>query len=366
MDEQTAKKRLKAVGRQIRARNLDCMIVMSPENVTYLTGFMGHDSWVVIIGRRTILVTDSRYTEQARGECVGCRIVERNGVITEAVAKIIGRSKSVRTVGVEKTTTLQLLAVLKKHIKLRFKPVGQLVESIRRTKDAGEIKLIAAAARTSWQALDMTLRQLRAGITESEAAGLLEFQMRKLGVVASFETIMAFGANGSRNHHQPGRRKLRKNDTILIDFGAGIGGYCSDMTRCFVFGKCTRSYEKAYYGVLAAQQAAIGKIRAGVDLKEIDSTARSVLAGAGLAVYGHGTGHGLGLQIHEDPFMSKIAKGALMAGDVVTIEPGVYIPGKFGVRMEDDVLVTETGCRILSTDRRFGFSDGKMPVLKSV
>ena len=365
MDEQTAKQRIAAVRRQMKSRKIDCMIVISPENVTYLTGFLGHDSWVVIIGRSVVLVTDSRYTEQASSECVGCRIVERKGAITEAVAKITGRSKSIRVVGIEKSTTLHLSAELKKHIKLRFKPVANIVESVRRTKDAGEIKLIGAAAKVSWRALDATLRRLRAGMTESEAAGLLEFEMRKLGVGPGFETIMAFGPNGSRNHHQPGLRRLRKNDTILIDFGAKVGGYCSDMTRCFVFGKCTRLYEKVYYGVLAAQQAAINKIRAGVPLKEIDSAARSVLEDRSLPVYGHGTGHGVGLQIHENPFMSRAATDSLQAGDVVTIEPGVYIPGKLGVRIEDDILVTEKGARVISKDTRFGFSDGKMPVLRS-
>lgn len=365
MDQQTAKNRLGAVRRQMSRHKLDCMIVTSPENVRYLTDFTGHDSWVIVIGRRLVLVTDSRYTEQAEGECVGCRIVERKGLITDAVGKVIGRSRSVRVVGVEKTITLLASAALKKHVKARLKPVGQLVESVRRKKDESEIRLIAAAAKVSWRALEATLRQLRAGITESEAAGLLEFEMRKLGVGPAFETIMAFGANGSRNHHQPGAKKLRKNDTILIDFGARLGGYCSDMTRCFVFGKCTRMYERVYYGVLAAQQAAISKVRAGVGLKEIDAAARSVLEEASLPVYGHGTGHGVGLEIHENPFMSKLAKGTLMAGDVITIEPGVYMPGKLGVRMEDDVLVTEAGCRVLSTDRQFGFSSGKMPVLSS-
>ena len=365
MDESIVRERQKAVRQEIVARKLDCMLVMGAENVTYLTGFLGHDSWVVVIGRKITLVTDSRYTEQARGECVGCRIVERKGPITKAIAGIIARSSSVQTVGIEKTCTLQILAELKKHIKVRFKPVAQVVESVRRIKDPGEVKSIAKAARIAWQSLDATLKKLRAGITESEAAGLLEFQMRKLGVGPSFETIMAFGPNGSRNHHQPGQRRLRKNDTILIDFGTKVNGYCSDTTRCFVFGKSTRLYGKVYYGVLAAQQAAISKVRAGARLKDIDAAARTALSERGLPVYGHGTGHGVGLQIHENPFMSKIAKGALQAGDVITIEPGVYLPGKFGVRLEDDLLVTETGCKIITKDNKFGFSNNKIPVLKS-
>jgi len=203
-------------------------------------------------------------------------------------------------------------------------------------------------------------------MSECEAAGLLDFEMRKLGTTSAFDTIMAFGANCSRNHHQPGARKLRKNDTILVDFGAKVGGYCSDATRCFVFGRATRFYEKVYCGVQAAQQAAIARIRPGARLREIDAAARDVLAELNLPVYGHGTGHGIGLQVHENPFLSKIAKGTLQPGDVITVEPGVYIPGRLGVRIEDDILVTETGHRILSKDRRFNFSEGKMPILKSL
>ncbi len=366
MDEQTVRKRLCDVRRQIRSMNLDAMILTSPENVSYLTGFMGDDSWVVIIGRRTLLVTDSRYTEQARGECVGCRIVERKGPITQAVADIMSRAKSIRLVGVEKSCSLQVFGELKKHIKVRFKPTGGLVESVRRTKDAGEIRAISSAAAKAWQALDRTLRRLKPGMAESEAAGLLDFEMRKLGTVPGFDTIMAFGANCSRNHHQPGARKLRKNDTILVDFGTKVGGYCSDTTRCFVFGKPTRFYEKVYYGVQAAQQAAISKIRPGARLRDIDAAARDALAERDLPDYGHGSGHGVGLQIHENPFLSKIAKGTLRANDVITVEPGVYIPGKLGVRIEDDILVTQTGHKILSKDRRFNFSKSKMTILNAL
>ena len=202
-------------------------------------------------------------------------------------------------------------------------------------------------------------------MTEIHAAGILDFEMRKLGATASFETIMAFGGHGSRNHHRPGGRRLRKNDTILVDFGVRLEGYCSDTTRCFVFGKASRQYEKVYYSVLAAQEAAIRKIRAGMELREVDAAAREVLEERGLPVYGHGTGHGLGLQVHENPYLSRSGSGQLRAGDVVTVEPGVYLAGKLGVRIEDDVLVTDGGCRVLSRDRRFGFSNGVLPVLQS-
>ena len=149
-------------------------------------------------------------------------------------------------------------------------------------------------------------------------------------------------------HHQPGRRKLKKNDCVLIDFGARFKGYCCDITRCFVIGRPNRFYKKAYVAVQQAQTAALKMIKAGVAAKKVDAVAKEVIGKYGLPVYGHGTGHGLGLEIHEEPFLSAKSKGKLKAGEIITIEPGVYIPGKLGIRIEDNVLITETGSRILT------------------
>ncbi|UCE50456.1 MAG: M24 family metallopeptidase, partial [Phycisphaerales bacterium] len=160
--------------------------------------------------------------------------------------------------------------------------------------------------------------------------------------------IVAFGSNASRPHHQPGARKLRTKDTVLIDFGARHKSYCSDITRCFAMGEPTVLYRKVFDVVEQAQAAAIKKIRAGAKLTEIDAAARQIIAEAELPVYGHGTGHGLGLEIHESPFLKADAKGKLEAGQIITIEPGIYIPGRLGVRIEDDALVTETGHKILT------------------
>lgn len=362
MDRETAGQRVGLVRTQMTDRDIACLVVSKTENVTYLTGFMGHDSWVVIVGRKVALVTDSRYTEQARGECAGCRIVERKGPITKAVADIIGRHESITMVAVEDSMTVGVLNSLKKALKMRVKPVGGIVEEVRRGKSAAEVRLISRAARLGWEVLDAAMRQLRAGITESEAAGILEFEMRKRGVGPGFETIMAFGPNGSRNHHQPGRRKLRKRDTILVDFGVKVGGYCSDVTRCFAFGGCSRRYREVYEGVAAAQKTAISVVKAGVKLAEVDAAAKKELERRGLPIYGHGTGHGIGLAVHEGPFMAKRAKGELREGDVITVEPGVYIPGSFGVRIEDDVLVLKNGCRVISEDRKYGFFGEKLRV----
>ncbi|MBN1817586.1 MAG: M24 family metallopeptidase, partial [Sedimentisphaerales bacterium] len=305
----------------------------------------------------------SRYTEQARGECVGCNIVQRVDPLAPTVRGILEKWGHIKTVGIESSCTLQTHNIIRKALKSRLKVVGGPVESLRQIKDDGEAVILRKAAQAAWKALAHTIAHIRPNISESELTGVLEHQMRRLGMSPGFPTIICFGPNGSRNHHRPGGRKLGKRDTILIDFGVRFQGYISDATRSFAYGKPTKEYEKAYYAVLKAQQAAIAEIRHGAALKQIDAVARETIAAEGFEPYGHGTGHGLGLQVHEDPYLAKKARGKLQTGQVVTVEPGIYIPGKFGIRIEDDVLVTKTGSKILSQDREFGFSRNTLPVL---
>jgi len=348
MNKEIIKKRIRAVRRELNNRNIDCLLVTKPANVTYTTGFLGDDSWAAITRSKVYFLTDSRYTEQALGECPYCTIVERTGLMAEALAKLIKKLKTVHSVTVEKSLSLGGVGALKKHVKARVKSVANVIENIRSIKDPVEIKTIEAAASISTEALKKTLRYIKPGVTESELAGMLDFQIRKLGATNSFETIVAFGPNASRPHHQPGGKKLKQKDTVLIDFGAKYKGYCSDITRCFVVGRPTAFYKKVYDVVEQAQAAAIKMIKAGVKMKRVDTAAREVIDKSDLPVYSHGTGHGLGLEIHESPFLKVESKGTLKAGQIITIEPGIYMPGRLGVRIEDDVLVTEGGCRILT------------------
>ena len=353
MNEKTAKSRLKALRGQMRFKNIDCMIITTLPNVNYITGFTGHDSWAVVIGRSVYLITDSRYTEQAQKQCPACKIVERKDLMTKSIAKIVNRSKSARIIGLESSSSVSAFSHLKRHLKASLKPVAGVIESIRRTKDPDEVKAITRASKIAWRALEKTVKQIKFGITENQLAGLLDFEIRKLGSRNSFETIVAFGANASRPHHQPGKRALRKNDTILFDFGAEAMSYGCDITRCFTFGKPSTGYSKVYVAVARAQKAAIKTVGPGVKIKDVAKAAREVLASHNLPAYGHGTGHGFGLEVHESPIVNLKSKDTLRAGDVITIEPGVYIPGKLGVRIEDDILVTETGHKILSSNKQF-------------
>ena len=341
-------KRIKGIRRELNKKKIDCLIVTKPANVTYTTGFMGDDSWAVITKRAVYLLTDSRYTEQAQKECVGCGIIQRKDSMAEAAAKLFKKLKSVRTVAVEKSTSVAAFEALKKHVKLRLKTTVDIIESVRRIKDGSELNTIKAAASITTRALRQIRRYVKSGVAESELAGRLDFEIRKLGATNSFETIVAFGPNASRPHHQPSERRLRKRDTVLIDFGAKYKGYCSDITRSFAVGKPTRLFERAYDAVEQAQAAAIQMIKAGVKIQQVDAAARDVISEYDLPVYGHGTGHGFGLEIHEMPFLKADGKGRLKAGEVITIEPGVYLPGKLGVRIEDDILVTDTGHKILT------------------
>ena len=356
MNNADIKGRINKIFKNLKADELDAVVLTSGANVRYVTGFSGDDSWAVVIGRKVWLVTDSRYTEQAQGECAGCRIVERKGGIVDAVVGVVGKCKRVERLGVEYRTSLRDFEELKKKLnrvrKVRVSQASGVVSKVRMVKDEFEVSAIRKAAKIAKRAIGGALGELRVGMAECELAGLIEFNMRKLGSSASFDTIVAFGANGSMPHYVPAKRKLRKNDTILIDFGARFEGYCSDMTRCFGVGKVKGEYLRAYDAVKRAQAAAIKAVSAGVKIADVAGAARKVIEEAGLPQYGHGTGHGLGLEVHELPTVSRRNDAVLEAGQVITIEPGVYLPGEFGIRVEDDVLVTKDGCEILTRGKR--------------
>ncbi len=342
------RQRVQNIRRQLREKGIDCLILTKAVDVTYVTAFAGEDSWGAITRNAVYLITDSRYTEQAQKECVQTSIVERKGAIAEAAGMLVQRLRSVRTVAVEKSISLAAFRELKKSCGGPLKTVSGLLAEARSIKDATERASIQTAADIAAVALENASCFFKQGVTENELAGILNLEMRKLGCTNGFETIVAFGANASRPHHQPMQRKLKSRDTILIDFGARYRGYCCDITRCFAIGKPTAEYRRAYGVVEKAQAAAMAVAKAGAKLRDVDAAPRKVIRDSGYPVYGHGSGHGFGLEIHEIPFLKEDAKGTLQAGQIITIEPGIYLPGKLGVRVEDDILITENGCRALT------------------
>ncbi len=356
MNTEILKKRIRKLSQLVRKSGVDAIVLTVPENVSFVTGFTGDDSWAMVCRSRVTLITDSRYTEQALKQCHACKVIERTDGSAKTLGRIVAKSKSIKKIALEDTCSVKLFAAVKKNVKVKLIVASGLVESVRRQKGPEEVRHITKAARIAYKALDNALPKLHVGITENQWAGIVELEIRKLNSTIAFDTIVAFGPNGSRPHHQPSRRKLKKNDCILIDFGARSAGYCSDITRCFAVGAPSEFYRKAYNAVINAQQWAIKNVKAGADIPTLDAVAKKIITDAGLPVYGHGTGHGLGLEVHEAPAVSRNLKGKLKEGDVITIEPGVYIPGKLGIRIEDDVLVTRTGCKILTKDRKYGFS----------
>ncbi len=361
MDSTIIKQRVAAVAKEIKALGLDGTLLTSKANVAYVTGFTGGDSWALMVGKRVWLLTDSRYVEEAQ-ECSTCKVVLRKFSLSEKLGEIIARQGKANVLGIDSSIPLATYNDIRKKAKAKWKVMGNVVEKIRMFKDPAELKLIRKAIKIADESLEEALASLRVGMTESELAGLLDLAMRRRGTTASFDAIVGFGANGSRNHHVPSGKKLRKNDTILIDFGANYKGYMSDKTRCFAVGKVSSQYRKAYEAVKDSQTAAIAAIADGVSIVEIDKESRRVIKDAGFPVYAHGTGHGIGMEVHEIPFLSRINKDVLQTGQVITIEPGIYIPGKFGIRIEDDVLVLPNGRKILSR----GEESPELRVLKAV
>ena len=348
MSDNNTVRRVRTLRAVLKKQGADALIVTKVANVTYLSGFMGDDSWALVTPRRTYLLTDSRYTEQAKKECEGCTIIERKEGLAKTVASILDKLPHVKNLFAEDNVSLATFSAIKKNVKTRLRAISDAVEKLREIKDEKEIETIKKASVIAQRALAATMKYVKAGISENELAGILNLNIRRLGGRESFETIVAFGANGSRPHHLCTDRKLKRNDTVLIDWGAKYRGYCCDLTRSFAVGKESNLFQKVYNAVFEAQQAAIAKVKDGVSIAEVDGAAREVLKKYKLPVYGHGTGHGLGLEVHERPVVSAKIKGKLQAGQVITIEPGVYMPGALGVRIEDDVLVTKEGCKVLS------------------
>lgn len=326
---------------------LDGFLVSHPPNLRYLFGFTGSLGVAFVTDADCILLVDSRYLEQAEQETVGCQVRLATNPLGEDLRRLLSQPGRI---GVEADTLsyAQALTWGSWSDSLQVHPTYGLVERLREIKSPGEVEQIRASCRLARQALDEFLGELSWGIPETEAAGRLEFLFRKHGAEGTaFDTIVATGPHSSLPHARPGNRHIRSCEVLLIDFGARREGYCSDMTRV-VLPDDERIRQVAHI-VEEARQAAFQEIRPGVAATLVDRAAREVITGAGYGQrFGHGTGHGLGLEIHERPRVSISGDDILSAGMVFTVEPGIYLPGEFGIRIEDVVVVTETGYELLS------------------
>jgi len=343
--------RLAAVHAIMASRDVEALLFLGIKNIRYLTGFTGSDAALIVSERQTVLLVDGRYTTQARKQTRGIRVFEYR----EKAAGIeqVASGLRVKTLGFEAAAiTYEFYALLLKklkNIKLRAVTEDHL-GSLRSVKSQEEIAFIKKAVQISTKALEAVLPFVKPGMPESDIALELHYRIRQQGAEAlAFEAIIASGANAALPHAKPGSRRIKKGDLVVMDFGAVYGGYHSDETCTFGIGRLDRSQKKAYEAVKEAHDRALDAVRAGVACREIDGIARRSIEKRGYGKYfTHGTGHGIGLDVHEAPRLSIASDGILQEGMVVTVEPGIYIPGRWGVRLEDSVLVKKGGYEVLT------------------
>jgi Xaa-Pro aminopeptidase len=331
----------------IRGREFDALLVTNLVNVRYLTGYTGTNGACVVGDGLRVFLTDFRYMTRAAREVEGFDVEQgRQDLLEDAARHLSGRA------GFE-----DFDMTVRQHERLRgfvsdateLVPAGRLVEQLRAVKDDGELRAIRAAAALADEVLGGIPERGLAGRTEREVAVELEAEMRRLGSDPSFPSIVAAGANGSLPHADPGGDPIARDTLVVVDMGCVVDGYCSDCTRTFATGSISGEAAEVYDLVLRTQVASLERVRPGAACREVDAFARERIEEAGHGErFGHGLGHGVGLEVHELPTLSRAGEGELRAGNVVTVEPGVYVPERFGVRIEDLVVVDDSGRDVLS------------------
>ena len=334
----------------IAESRIDAFLVTHLANVRYLCGFTG-SAGVLAYGRgRFTLFTDGRYNEQARQQTTGARVAIRNKAALSAAGEWVTNARSKR-VGVEaEYMSLAARVSVGKLLKATVKPTAGLVERLRMIKEPAELESIQQAVNLGSGLFDGAVKAIRPGASEASVAAELEYAARRRGAERmSFDTIVAAGPHGALPHWRASSQPIPNTGFVVLDFGVILSGYCSDMTRTVWVGKPDRAARDLYQAVLEAQMAGLEAVRPGTTTGEVDQAARKVLQRARLGRYfTHSTGHGVGLEIHEAPRLARGQAEVLRPGMVVTIEPGAYIPGKGGVRIEDMVAVTESGHQVLT------------------
>ncbi len=344
--------RQKKFEQTVEKQQLDGFVVTHPANLRYLCGYTGSNGLLLFLAGRRIFFTDGRYTQQAREEVRGARVVIAEGLLLNDAAKLLAAKRSA-AVGFEADyTTVAAREAMRKavHGKIVWKPTTGLIMRQRMIKDAEELRLIKDAVKLGASVFQSGLKAMRPGVLETEVAGALEYAARRSGAEGmSFETIVAGGKRSALPHGHASAQPIPRRGFVVVDSGVILRGYCSDMTRTVHVGRIGQAQRKWYEMVLHAQLAGINAVAAGKTAGEVDKAARQVLHEARLDRYfTHSTGHGVGLEIHEPPRLAKGQEERLEPGMVITIEPGIYVPGEGGIRIEDMVVVTGSGCQVLT------------------
>lgn len=349
--------RLTGVRDALTAAKIDSLLITETTNVGYVTGFTGSAGFALVSPAAAVLITDSRYTLRARAECPHFEVViaSSSGGYLETLSEFLTANPTLKRVGFESTrlTVSQLQHFQEKIQTVAWKPTESIVENRRAVKDAGEVAAIRRAIDVAEAAFLSVKHLLRAGIAERDFAIELDFAMRRGGAEAvAFETIVASGPQSAHPHHRPNDRVIEPGDWVTVDWGAIVDGYCSDMTRTVLIGPTSTTAEQArvYDTVLRAQRMAIAAIKPGKNGQEIDAVARDHIAAAGYGDhFGHSLGHALGRVVHDGPGLStRAADVILRPGMVLTVEPGIYLENWGGIRIEEDIVVTDLGCDILT------------------
>ncbi len=330
-------------------KNVDGALIVSPENRRYFTGFDASDGFLFITKSGSVFLTDSRYIEAAKDKIICCEVEEQKGKLMDYAKRF---NCKVLAVEADRLTVTQLKNLRKALHGIKLTTVGtdKIIDSFRAVKNEAEIENICKAQRIAEAAFDHILGFIKVGVTEKEVALELDHYMLSHGADSlSFETIAISGANTSKPHGVPTDKKIEHGDFVTMDYGAVVNGYHSDMTRTVAVGAASDEQKKIYKIVFEAQLAVLRVLKNGVKCSDADKAARDVITEAGYGEYfRHSAGHGVGIEIHEKPFISLKSTATLRSGNVVTDEPGIYIPGKFGVRIEDMALITENGCKNLT------------------
>jgi len=345
--------RIAALVDGLSAAHLDGLLLTGLSNIRYLTGFSGSSALLVVTPRDVVLITDFRYQTQVAAE-VGdlARVAIESSSLWTGLWQQLATHPALMVIGFE-TAHIQhrdFQRLIEAGARWQWRPTLDLVETLRERKDDDEIDAIRAAAGVATRALGNTLPQIKAGLSELEVAGILEKALRDEGSEGfPFPSIVASGERSALPHARTSARQIAKGDLLLMDFGAEVGGYCSDLTRTVVVGKASEEQRATYEVVRLANERAARGVRAGMTGRDADAIARQYIERAGYGdLFGHSLGHGIGLEVHEAPRLARTAEGALGEGAVVTIEPGVYRPGWGGVRIEDDVVLAADGPQTLT------------------
>jgi Xaa-Pro aminopeptidase len=343
-------KRIAGLKRLMAEAGIDALLISKRENVRYLTGFTGSAGSVLVASGKPCLITDFRYAIQAHKEATGISVLIQKKDHPAALREV-AENANVDTLWFDESTfTIESLNRLRK-LGLKLKGHRDLVGELRQQKDTVELASIRKAIRRAEEAFRELNNYIRPGASESSLALRLEFLMREKGArKTAFNTIVASGRNGAMPHATVSDRRIKLGDLVTFDFGAEADGYYSDITRTICVGRPAARQREIHGLVLQAQKAAIAAVRPGVACTVVDAAARDLIGGAGHAVqFGHGTGHGIGLMVHEGPSISPQSRDRVRPRMVFTVEPGIYIPGWGGVRIEDMVLVTDVGAKVLTT-----------------